>query len=59
MVTVVCLNMEGDRDKVWNEEWRCLNWGEIFDPRTLENRLLQHQAGPVWRTRKVGRCLIT
>ena len=43
MVIDTCLNMEGDRNKVWIHEWRCLNCGEIFDPRTLENRALQHQ----------------
>ena len=44
MVIDTCLNMEGDRNKVWIGEWRCLNCGEIFDPRTLENRALQRQA---------------
>lgn len=44
MVIDTCLNMEGDRNKVWIWEWRCLNCGEIFDPRTLENRASQHQS---------------
>jgi len=44
MVIGACLNMEGDRNKVWIGEWRCLKCGEIFDPRTLENRALQRQA---------------
>ena len=44
MVIDASLNMEGARNKVWIGEWRCLNCGEIFDPRTLENRASQHQA---------------
>lgn len=32
MVVDACLNMEGDRNKVWIEEWGCLKCGEIFDP---------------------------
>ncbi len=44
MVIDACLHMEGDHNKVWIGEWRCLNCGEIFDPRTLENRALQRQA---------------
>jgi len=44
MVIDTCLNIEGDRNKSWIGEWRCLNCGEIFDPLTLENRALQHQA---------------
>lgn len=59
MVIDACLNMEGDRNKVWIGEWRCLNCGEIFDPRTLENRALQRQAGHVWRKRGAGRCLVS
>ena len=43
MVIDVCLNMEGDHNKVWNEEWRCLNCGEISDLRIMENRVLQRQ----------------
>jgi hypothetical protein len=43
MVIDACLNMEGDRNKVWIGEWRCLRCGEFFDPRTLENRALQRQ----------------
>ena len=45
MVIDICLNIEGDRNKSWIGEWPCLNCGEIFDPRTLENRALQRQAG--------------
>ena len=44
MVIDACLNMEGERNKVWIEEWRCLNCGEIFDPHTLQNRAYQRQA---------------
>jgi hypothetical protein len=44
MVIDTCLNMEGDRNKSWIGEWRCLNCGEVFDPRTLENRASQHHA---------------
>ncbi len=43
MVIDACLNMEGDHNKAWNEEWRCLNCGEIFDLRIMENRALQRQ----------------
>jgi hypothetical protein len=59
MVIDACLNMEGDRNKVWIEEWRCLNCGEVFDSRTLENRALQRRAGPLWRTRKAGHSLVS
>lgn len=59
MVIDACLNMEGDRNKAWIEEWRCLNWGEVFDPRTVENLLFQRQARHVWRTRGGGRCLVS
>ena len=59
MVIDACLNMEGDRNKVWIEEWRCLNCGEVFDLRTLENRALQRRAGPLWRTRKAGHSLVS
>jgi len=45
MVIDTCLNVEGDHNKPWIWEWRCLNCGEIFDHRTLDNRTLQHQAG--------------
>ena len=45
MVIDGCLNLEGDRNNnVWISEWRCLNCGEVFDPRTLENRGSQRQA---------------
>ena len=44
MVIDTCLNLEGDRNQSWIGELRCLNCGEIFDPRTLENRTLQRQA---------------
>lgn len=57
MVIDTCLNMEGDRNKVWIEEWRCLNCGEIFDLRTLENRALQRQAARFRQTQKAGCCL--
>ena len=59
MVIDACLNMEGERDKVWIKEWRCLNCGEIFDSRTLENRALQRQVRHLWRKREAGRCLIS
>jgi len=59
MVIDACLNMEGDRNKVWIGEWRCLNCGEIFDPRTLENRALQRQARDVWRPGEAARCLVS
>ena len=58
MVIDACLNMEGDRNKVWIEEWRCLNWGEVFDLRTLENRALQRQGRHLWRTREAGHSLV-
>ena len=54
MVIDTCLNMEGDHNKAWIGEWRCLNCGEIFDPRTLENRALQRQVRNVWRKRGGG-----
>ena len=45
MVIDACLNLEGDpNNNVWISEWRCLNCGEVFDPRTLENRASQSQA---------------
>ena len=45
MVIDTCLNLEGDpNNNVWIREWRCLNCGEVFDPRTLENRASQSQA---------------
>ena len=53
------LNMEGDRNEVWIEVWRCLNCGEIFAPRTLKNRVLQRQGSYVWRKREAGRCLVS
>lgn len=59
MVIDACLNMEGDRNKVWIEEWRCLNCGEVFDPRTLENRKAQRQARHLRRTREAGRSLVS
>jgi hypothetical protein len=59
MVIDTCLNMEGDRNKAWIGEWRCLNCGEIFDPRTLENRALQRQVRNVWRKRGAGRRLVS
>jgi hypothetical protein len=59
MVIDTCLNMEGDRNKAWIGEWRCLNCGEIFDPRTLKNRALQRQVGNVWRKRGAGRRLVS
>jgi len=59
MVIDTCLNMEGERDKVWIKEWRCLNCGEIFDPCTLENRALQRQVRYLWRKKEAGRCLIS
>jgi Fe-S-cluster-containing hydrogenase component 2 len=52
------LNMEDDRNTVWIEEWRCLNCGEIFDLRTLENRALQREARHVRREQEAGRCLV-
>ena len=57
MVIDACLNMEGERDKVWIKEWRCLNCGEIFDPRTLENRALQRQVRYLWRKKEAGHFL--
>ena len=59
MVIDTCLNMEGDHNKAWIGEWRCLNCGEIFDPRTLENRALQRQAAGVWQTGEAGRRLVS
>ena len=59
MVIDACLNMEGDRNKVWIEEWRCLNCGEIFDPRTLENRFMQEQGRQGDRSREADRCLVS
>jgi len=59
MVIDACLNMEGDRNKVWIGEWRWLNCGEISDPRTLENRALQRQARHVWRKQEAVRCLVS
>ena len=56
MVVDACLNMEGDHNKVWIEEWRCLNCGEIFDPPKLENRELQRQGRHLYRKRGTGRC---
>jgi hypothetical protein len=45
MVFDACLNLEGDpNNNVWISEWRCLNCGEVFDARTLENRASQRQA---------------
>jgi hypothetical protein len=58
IVIDACLNMEGDRNTVWIEEWRCLNCGEIFDLRTLENRALQREARHVRRKQEEGRCLV-
>ncbi len=58
MVIDACLNMEGDRNKVWIEEWRCLNCGEVFDLRTLENRALQRQGRHLRRTREAGHSLV-
>jgi hypothetical protein len=49
MVIDACLNLEGEgnnRNNAGISEWRCLNCGEIFDPRTLINRALQRQ---VWQ----------
>ena len=47
MVIDACLNLEGEdnnrNNNAWMSEWRCLNCGEIFDPRTLDNRALQRQ----------------
>jgi len=54
-----CLNMEGDRRKVWMGEWRCVNCGGVFDPRTLENRALQRQAKYVWRKQEADGCLVS
>ena len=54
MVVDACLNMEGDHNKVWREEWRCLNCGEIFDPPKLENRELQRQGRHLYRKRRDG-----
>ncbi len=54
MVIDVCLNMEGDRNKVWINEWRCLNCGEVFDPSTLENRALQRQAARFRQTQETA-----
>ena len=59
MVIDACLNMEGDRNKVWIEEWRCLNCGEVFDLRTLENRALQRQGRHLWRTREADHSLVS
>ena len=56
MVIDTCLNIEGDRNKSWIGEWRCLNCGEIFDPRTLENRTLQRQTRQCM-AKMVGRSL--
>ena len=58
MVIDACLNREGDRNQVWISEWRCLNCGEIFDPRTLHNRVLQRRSQHVWRKREAGQCLL-
>ena len=58
MVIDACLNMEGDRNKLWIEEWRCLNCGEIFDPRTLENRSLKRQGAAFRQTQKAGYDLV-
>ncbi len=59
MVIDTCLNMEGDRNKVWIHEWRCLNCGEIFDSRTLENRVSQHLDTHLRHRRKAGPCLVS
>ncbi len=59
MVIDACLTMEGDRNKVWIEEWRCLNCGEVFDPRTLENRFRQRQGRRVGGGREAGRFLVS
>lgn len=59
MVIDTCLNMEGDRKKVWIGEWRCINCGEIFDPRTLENRALQHHQAQHGGQTAAGRCLVS
>ena len=59
MVIDTCLNLEGDRNKVWIGEWRCLNCGEIFDPRTLENRALQRQGVRFRQTHRTRACLVT
>ena len=47
MVIDAYLNLEGDHNRVWIEAWRCVNCGELFDARMLENRLRRRQpAGP-------------
>ena len=59
MVIDTCLNIEGDRNKVWIHEWRCLNCGEIFDSRILENRVLQHLVPHLRHRRKADLCLVS
>ncbi len=59
MVIDTCLNMEGDHNKVWIHEWRCLNCGEIFDSRTLENRVSQHLTAHLRHRRKAGLRLVS
>ena len=59
MIIDTCLNLEGERNTVWIGEWRCLNCGELLDPRTLENRRLQHEGKHLRRGREAGRCLVS
>ena len=59
MVIDTCLNVEGDRNKTWIGEWRCLNCGEIFDPRTLENRASQRQVRQCMANMGAGSCLFS
>ena len=57
MVIDTCVNMEGDCNKPWIWEWRCINCGEIFDHRTLENRTSQLQS-PSLRLKKIRRSVL-
>jgi len=57
MVVDTCLNVEGDHNKPWIWEWRCINCGEIFDHRTLENRTSQLQS-PSLRLKKIRRSVL-
>lgn len=59
MMIDTCLKMEGARNKVWIHEWRCLNYGEIFDPHTLVNCASQHQGSYCRQKREAGPCHVS